>query len=550
MWLLSAAPDAAAELCELARRLTPTHDGDLARRRAVTAAQYHFAAGNWPVARMQLEEIIAATAPGPDRAHPLRLLGELLYNNDSAAAIRLLKQALTEADDDRLRASIELDLAFATVTTSGDVVAATVHARTAVLHAERAGEPGLLAMAVAVDGFVDFMAGRTGSEQTMARAVALEDLGRHNLLFGRVSMLAGMVWMRTERLDQARAVFDRLYHLALDRGEESALPRLCMFAACLSCRMGDLDSAAAYARTSLESSVHGGEVSRAEGLDAQAIVDAHLGDRDAARRRAREAAGLLPRSGWMIPSTFPAWIIGLAELSAGDPAAAHRALEPFCRLIMDSGLADPALALFVPDDIEALIALGELDQAERLLGWLEERGRELDRAWALAAAGRCRALLLAARGDLDAAAATLEQALVQHERVPLPLERGRTLLVKGLIERRRKHKAAAKQALEESLTVFETVKAGLWVQRARGELSRVNIRPPAPFELTSTEAKVAELAASGLSTKQVAEQAFLSPRSVEGVLARIYSKLGIRSRAELANTMAARRSTSPPSPGG
>jgi tetratricopeptide (TPR) repeat protein len=193
--------------------------------------------------------------------------------------------------------------------------------------------------------------------------------------------------------------------------------------------------------------------------------------------------------------------LGLVELSLGDPAAAHEVLGPVSSLVMALGVAEPATVPSVPDDIEALIALGDLGQAESQLAWLEERGRRLDRAWALATAGRCRALLLAARGDLDGAAAAVEAALRHHDRIALPVERGRTLLVKGGVERRRKHKAAAKQALQESLAIFETVGAVLWARRATSELSRVGLRPSAPLDLTATEAKVAELAASGLSTR-------------------------------------------------
>ena len=545
------ATDAAAELCELSRRLTPVGDKEKARRRAVRAARHNFAAGDWPLAATQLEEIIAATPPGPARADALRLLGELRYHHDVAEAVRLLKRALAEAgDDERLRAAIELDIGAVIITTSANTEASRIYAESAVTHAEHAGDAGLLAMALAVAGMVDFLAGRAGVDDKMTRAVALEDPERPNVLFGRPSFVAGMVWMWTERHNQAHEALERLYRHSVDRGEENALPLVAMFAAWLACSLGALDDAAGYARTSFEASTHvGGDVSVGVGLLAQAIVAAHTGDINGARRQAHEATGLFTRSGWMMPSIWSAWILGFVELSVGDPAAAHGVLGPVSALIIASGTAEPGPAPSIPDDIEAMVALGELEQAEELLTWLEERGRRFDRAWALAAAGRCRALLLASRGNLEAAAAAIEAAIAQHDRIPLPFERGRTLLVKGQLERRRKHKAAAKQALEESLTIFETVGTSLWAQRARSELSRVNIRPPAPFELTPTEAKVAELAASGLSTKQVAERAFLSPRSVEGVLARIYSKLDISSRAELANTMAARRSFSPPSPG-
>jgi DNA-binding CsgD family transcriptional regulator len=542
------APDAAAEMCELARRLTPVDDAERARGRAVRAAWCHFAAGDLPLARTQLGEVVATSPPGPARAEVLRLLGELRYHHDFVEAVELLQQALAEVgDDDRLRAAIEIDLAFAIITTSGDTVAAGARAEAGVACAERCHDPGLLAAALAVAALVDFIAGHPGAEDRMARAVAMEDPHRQHVLFNHPSFLAGLVWMWTERQADARSVFERLYRRALDEGEESALPGLGFFAACLACRMGDLDSAARYARSSVEASVNvGGDVSRGGGLTAQAMVAAHLGDVDAARAQAAEAADLFQRSASLVPVLWAVWMLGFVELSVGDPLEAHRVLDPISRLVTEYGLGEPALAPSIPDDIEALVGLGELDRAEALLGWLEERGQRLDRAWARATAGRGRALLRAAQGDLDGAVEAIEAALDQHDRIPLPLERGRTLLVKGQIERRRKHKATAKHAIEESLATFEAVGAALWAQRAKNELSRINIRPPAPLDLTATEAKVADLAAAGLSTKQVAERAFMNPRSVEGVLSRVYRKLGVASRAELANTMAARRGAPPP----
>ena len=541
------APDAAAEMCELARRLTPAHDEDQARRRSVRMARHHFAAGDWPLARRQLENVVAATSAGPVRARALKLLGEVRYFDDFDEAIRTLEQARAEAGEDRhLRASVELDLGAAIITLAGDTAKAGGHARRALDDAERFEDPDLLSAALAVAGFVDFVTGRPGAEDTMVRAVALENPDRPHVLLNRPSFLAARVWMWTDRQGEASAVFERLYQLAVDRGEESALPQLGFFASYLACRMGQIDRASRYAQASLAASVHvGGDVSRAAGLTALAMVATHVGDAATARQQFGEAAGLYQRSGWGIPSMRTAWMHGFLELSAGDPAAAHRALAAASGVVIASGMAEPALAPWVPDDIEALILLGDLEPAETLLVWLEQGGHRLNRAAALAAAARCRALMLAEQGQLDEAVGALATALELHDRMPLPVERGRTLLVKGQVERRRKQKHASKLALEEAVAIFGSVGARMWEERARHELSRVGLRPPAPTDLTATEVMVAELAATGATTKQVAEKLFMSPRTVEGVLSRVYQKLGVGSRAELANAMAARRSVPP-----
>jgi hypothetical protein len=107
--------------------------------------------------------------------------------------------------------------------------------------------------------------------------------------------------------------------------------------------------------------------------------------------------------------------------------------------------------MFLADEIEALIALGQLDRAARLVDMLDEAGTRLQRDWALVQAGRCRALLLGARGDLDRAAQAAHEALTVGENCELRLELARTLLVAGQTDCRRRRKGAARELLEQAL---------------------------------------------------------------------------------------------------
>ena len=122
----------------------------------------------------------------------------------------------------------------------------------------------------------------------------------------------------------------------------------------------------------------------------------------------------------------------------------------------------------------------------------------------------------------------------------MPFERARTLLANGQVHRRRKEKRLADERLREALAGFEALGAPLWADRARAELARVGLRPRASEDLTETERRVAELAATGLSSRQIAERAFLAPKTVGNVLGRVYEKLGIHSRAELGARMGGR----------
>jgi DNA-binding CsgD family transcriptional regulator len=214
--------------------------------------------------------------------------------------------------------------------------------------------------------------------------------------------------------------------------------------------------------------------------------------------------------------------------------------------VREAGFGEPALFRFHGDAIETLLALGQTEEAAALLAELEEQGRALERVWALTVASRCRALLNAAAGEFDRAYEELDRALELHERLQEPFERGRTLLVLGTIQRRDRKKRAARESLERALAVFDELGASLWSEKARAELARIGGRASAPGALTPTEERVATLVAAGRTYREVADALFVSPKTVQWNLSKIYRKLGVRSRGELAAKLAAERG----SPGG
>jgi len=199
---------------------------------------------------------------------------------------------------------------------------------------------------------------------------------------------------------------------------------------------------------------------------------------------------------------------------------------------------------FLPDrsepiHVESLVALGEGERARAELERLEERGRTFPRLWITVALPRARALVLAAEGDVSGALAALDE-LDLDAAAKLPFELGRAQLVRGRLLRRTKQKRAAADTLREALATFERLGAPAWEAQARAELDRVGLRR-SPDELTATERRVAELAAEGLTNREVASKAYMSPKTVQANLTRIYRKLGIRSRAELGARMADER---------
>jgi DNA-binding CsgD family transcriptional regulator len=265
------------------------------------------------------------------------------------------------------------------------------------------------------------------------------------------------------------------------------------------------------------------------------LIHAHLGDVAKASSIAEsrvKAVSAISGATETLRST-----VGFVELSLGHEAAALPYLRPLIEWFEAKGVAF-VTDLMVHYALEAFVATGELDVARQLTDRYEREAKALESPWALAVAARCRGLLAAAEGDLDSAVREFERARSKQAHGRWPFELARTLLALGRTQRRAKRKAAAKDSLERALAIFERLPAPLWAERAREELARIGLRRAASHELTEAERSVAQLAASGLTNREVASQLYMSPKTVEANLARAYRKLGIRSRAELGAQLA------------
>jgi DNA-binding CsgD family transcriptional regulator len=201
-------------------------------------------------------------------------------------------------------------------------------------------------------------------------------------------------------------------------------------------------------------------------------------------------------------------------------------------------MLDP-MAVVWADTIETLIALGELEQASDYLVQYEQNAERIGSRWALAATSRCRGLLTAKQGDSAAGEAAVEVALAQLAGFDYPLERGRALLALGTVRRQAQQKSSARNALEQSLTIFEDLGARPWAAKARDDMARISGRRPAGEQLSATEHQVATLAAAGRSNKQIAAELFMGVSTVEAHLSAVYRKSGVR-RAELGAWLTAR----------
>ena len=269
-----------------------------------------------------------------------------------------------------------------------------------------------------------------------------------------------------------------------------------------------------------------------------ALVAALRGEVKAARPAAERGLSQCLSNGDLLDASCHRWVLGFLELSLSDPSAAMEHFEPAIEYLRALGAAEPGIIPCVPDAIEALVALGDLGYAEALLEEHELKARAQDRPWALATAARCRGLVAAAEGDLPGAIRALDRALEHHENLSQPFDLGRTMLVAGEVNRRGKRKRAARLAFHHAQELFEEVGAPLWIGKAEAGLSRTGARAAEPASLSPTERRIADLVAEGKTNREVADALFVSVKTVEANLSRVYHKLGVRSRTELTRRIA------------
>jgi DNA-binding CsgD family transcriptional regulator len=262
-----------------------------------------------------------------------------------------------------------------------------------------------------------------------------------------------------------------------------------------------------------------------------AWVDAFHGREDECRRRADEALKLAVARGLAVPAAIATWAVAELALGRGRWEDALAAFEALAEVT-----TTPVVMLTTPDRLEAAVRAGVPDSARAAFVAFETWTESTRARWAPPHLERCRALLAA---DGEQAATHFDAALRLHAEVSsASFDRARTELLYGELLRREKQRVAARRQLRSALTTFEQLGGVLWAERARGELratgETARRRDSSTLaQLTPQELQIARLVGEGSSNKEVAAQLFLSPRTVEYHLRKVFQKLAISSRAEL-----------------
>lgn len=525
------APATAAELLDLAVNL----GADEPTRRILCATHY-MAAGDSGRARRSLEDVVATLPVSPVRSEALYQLAVVRFSDDGFVdAAELLETGLpSRGVDDALRIRMLVMLSYALFNAAQPERALTRSAQ-AVAEAEHLGAPSLLSTALGMHEILGFLAGRGFDTVTIQRAVDLEDESLPLPVAFLPSIQRALLRGWTGELDHAREVLRAAGQRCIALGQEGELVFVAFSQALMDIWRGDLAKVAQAGDETFDlASQLGGDFPMFIALTIRGAAAAYAGRVDEATTDLDEAIAVAQRCGSMRMSEWPVSLRGFVEISRGDHRAALHIFEPLLAILQTFPDATEIIAAsYVPEAIEALVGVGQLVDAERYIDILERNGHRLDRAWMLAAASRCRAMLLATRGDVGAATELAERAMVEHERLPMPFERARTQLILGQLQRRQRQREVGNATLREALQTFERLGTDLWAHRAKAELARAISGRQRSEGLTPSERRVAELAVTGMTNRDIASALFISPKTVEVNLSRIYRKLKVRSRVEL-----------------
>lgn len=540
------APAAAAELAERAVEVTADDAARIGRMLAASSLQLE--AANPTRARALLRRVLDDDASGGPLVEALTQLGSVRFDlRDPWEGVVLLERALghVTSADHRLRARVGIECAWALLF-AGDRAAALQRARMAHDHACRSRDPTLRRAAAAVLSLAHLLAGNGLRAELVEVALSGPD-SSEPLAFSSL-LPAAAALQYSDQLDRARDLLERLHQIVRTRRGEVQLPMLAWQLTDLELRAGRWDAAEQVAQDAVEGArLRSGEVGLAVTLALRARVHA-LRDRiDDARADLQEATRGIGRAGRTSLGLSITTSTVVLETCLDDPAAVHAVAGPLVAATRSGGPTDPAMLRWVPDEVEALLALDQHDAAAEVLSWYEDLCRRTDRRSGHAAAARCRAQIAALAGRHDEAVRLATSSAEQCRRLGTPFARARALLVAGRIQRRNRQKRAALGLLTAARTAFEELGAPAWVERTSDELLRVGIRGAQRGDngLTAAEQQVAALVAQGRTNREAGAALFMSHKTVEAHLTRIYARFGIRSRAELAARMAGGQTPAP-----
>jgi DNA-binding NarL/FixJ family response regulator len=528
----------AVELAEHALRLTPPAS-DLRSERLLALASYLETAGERDRVMALLKPEMSSLPRGGPRVRALLLLSESSAVGTYADHESYFWNALVESGREaELRARVLATKALNVVAEGVEQIREAETWALESLAAARAAGPELERLALRALGWARSLRGRP-IDDLCERFRAVSDAA--SPIADSPEPVAALQLLWRGDLSRAGALLTPFLDLADERGEAISYAWLRLNMCELELRAADWDAVSRRLDEWAESD-EGALLIAPTYQRCRALVAAGRGRADEVERWARPALAEAEARGyrWQVLESQRA--LGIGALLARDPGRAVGLLGAVWRHTVREAVDEPGAFPVAPDLVEALVELGELDQARAVADRLRRLAHEQQHPWGLASAKRCAAVIrLASARDDDHGPSELAQAADEYASLGLGFERARTLLSLGRAQRRSRRWGAARRSLQATAAAFEEIASEGWAEQARSEIGRVGARRPhASGELTPAEQRVVELAAGGLSNKEIAQRLVVTVNTVEVHLSRAYAKLNVRSRSQLADRLSRR----------
>lgn len=395
---LRGAPATAAALAEEAARLTPADDETSRADRYGLAADARFRAGNTDLA-LDLAERALHSAPQDRAGSFIHRIGRIQLERDGIAdALPKYELAIQLTTDRGERALLYRDLAVVTRYVESPR-AALKHAQAAVELADQVTDPAIQSECIATLAHLHFNSGLGIPEDLLERGVALEREHHLPVQNGSVRLTEVLIRTWSGRPDRSLPLVRRIIDEAVP--DDAVTRTYALYHRGIAeWRSGHWTEARATAEQVVQLVDQLGWGTRGAFLWLRSMVAAHLGDLDRARTDAIDSITVSEHTGERTWVPLARWILGFVALSEGDTQGTVAMLKESDKL-RQSG--DPAGALYLPDFVEALVATGQVAVAEAAMEPWEQAVEELGRVEAHGVRARCRALVLAAKGQVDQA---------------------------------------------------------------------------------------------------------------------------------------------------
>ncbi|WP_432198664.1 ATP-binding protein [Streptomyces sp. bgisy027] len=543
------APSVAAQLSLLAARHTPADGAPSPDALRLAATEDAITAGELDLARDIAREVLARTAVPAERVRAwiavIETAGHAMTEVDS-----IFPQALADAGEDpNLLALVHYQLTWRALLVEGDFDEAREEAGYAAELAARAGDRYTELLALALKAQIETLMGHPDAPATIRRALEEPQDPRvachHNGAgYSRFRWL-----IMSDQLPEARAAVTALLREVRRHGWVESEVHFLRGVAETELHSGHCGRALDLARESLRLARDTG-IGEVASAVLTSLAEAAGGEVERALTLAREAMEHAEEDGDQMYVSRALAALGHAQLVAGDTEAAVRSLRRVREVEQGLGITDPARGRWHGDLAEALVRSGEIAEAQDVIDVTREQALRLDRESVLAVLDRAQALVRAARGDRDAAVAQLTSAQDRLGKLGYGLEEARAAFALAQL----RSGAPGPTAYDEPARLFRRCRALPWLRRVEAAAAMGTVQPaPAPAVapdgldgldgLASMERQVAALVMEGATNREIAARLFISVKTVEATLTRVYRKLGIRSRVDIVRLAAGRRTT-------